>query len=103
MFARAMAEQRIDMVMAEAANIVFARDDFEVLADDAGAFPPCEASFVLRSDADLAYPGARRALAEMSGKFRLESVRAANLKVIESHMSVDIVASGFLREAGLVP
>ena len=102
MFPRALTEDTIDLILAGATDIVWANDDLRILEDDAGAFPPCEVSFVLRSDADQAYPGVRRTLAELSGKFTLETVRAANIRLSDGRVAVESVAEGFLREAGLL-
>jgi glycine betaine/choline ABC-type transport system substrate-binding protein len=101
MFARALSEASIDLIMAEAASIVWGRDDLLPLEDDAKVFPPCEASFVFRSEADFRFPGARRALEELSGKFTLEAVRKANSRMLEGHINVESAALSFLREAGL--
>lgn len=101
MFARALSEDILDLIIARASDPVWARDDLRVLEDDAHVLPPCEPSYVLRLDADQAYPGVRRALAELSGKFTLEAVRAANLKLTEGRASLESVAEEFLRDSGL--
>ncbi len=101
MYTRALAEGGIDLFMAEAASVLWSRDDLVALDDDAKAFPPCEPSYVLRAEAAVAHPGVRRALEGLSGKFSLEAVRKANIRMLESHINVESVALSFLREAGL--
>jgi glycine betaine/choline ABC-type transport system substrate-binding protein len=100
-FARALAEDRIDVIVAGATDAVWDRDDLRILEDDLQIISPCEASYVLRSDIDLARPGVRLALAELSGKFTLAAVRAATLKLSLGQVSVEAAADQFLREVGL--
>jgi len=102
MFARALSENKIDLLLAESTDPLWARDDLVQLEDDARAFPPCEASFVLRTDADQAYPGVLRALGELSGKFTLAEVQEANRRVSEGRAGVESVADRFLRNVGLL-
>jgi glycine betaine/choline ABC-type transport system substrate-binding protein len=101
MFARALAEDQIDVIVASATDAVWDRGDLRILEDDLQVISPCEASYVLRSDADQARPGVRAALAELSGKFTLAAVRAANLNLSGGRTSVEAAAENFLREVGL--
>lgn len=99
--ARALAGDKIDVIVAGATDPVWGRDDLQILEDDQQVITPCEASYVLRSAVDRAHPGVRAALAELSGKFTLAAVRAANVKLSGGLASPDAVAESFLREVGL--
>jgi glycine betaine/choline ABC-type transport system substrate-binding protein len=101
MFPRALAEDMIDVIVAGATDPVWGRDDLRILVDDLQVISPCEASYVLRSDADQTRPGVRAALAELSGKFTLETIRAANINLSDGRVSVEAAAENFLREVGL--
>jgi glycine betaine/choline ABC-type transport system substrate-binding protein len=101
LFPRVLSEDKVDVIVADAIDQVWSRDDLQILDDDLQVIPPCEASYVLRSAAEQAHPGVRAALAGLSGKFTLATMRTTIRNLSASRVSVEAAAENFLREVGL--
>lgn len=74
---------------------------WKIVADDQKVFPSYEACLLVRQDLVMAEPMLRAALAELSGKFNLETMRKLNAQVDIEHRAVAAVAADFLTQAGL--
>jgi osmoprotectant transport system substrate-binding protein len=83
------------MVAANSTDAQLASDEFTVLEDDRGFFPPYEASLVAR--AAVLRPEVRQALAELSGVFTDEVMRNLNAEVTLRQRPVVTVAREFLQ------
>lgn len=97
---KAMEQQQVDMIAANATDGLLSKMDLKVLADDRHAFPPYQVCIAARSDRMAAIPGMREALLELSGKFTNEKMRELNYQVDGEHRAVPQVAAGFLQQAG---
>jgi len=91
----------VDMIAARATDGHLMSADWRVLADDRKVFPSYQACLLVRKDLIAAEPGLRPALAELSGKFRAETMRKLNAEVDLEHRSLAAVAADFLTQAGL--
>jgi len=75
--------------------------DWKILADDRKVFPPYEACLLVRKDLIAAEPALRPALAELSGKINVDTMRKLNAEVDVAGRPLAAVAAGFLERAGL--
>jgi osmoprotectant transport system substrate-binding protein len=75
--------------------------DWKILADDQKVFPPYEACLLVRKDLIAAEPALRPALAELSGKINVDTMRKLNAEVDVAGRPLATVAAGFLERAGL--
>lgn len=91
----------VNMIAARATDGHLKSPDWKILADDQKVFPAYEACLLVRQDLAAAEPMLRPALAELSGKFNLETVRKLNAQVDIEHQAVAAVAADFLTQAGL--
>jgi osmoprotectant transport system substrate-binding protein len=98
---KAIEQQQVDMIVANATDGMLAVMDLKVLRDDKTYFPPYQAAVLVRSQALEAHPGLREALAALSGKFTDQVMQKLNHQVDGEKKSVAEVAASFLREAGL--
>jgi glycine betaine/choline ABC-type transport system substrate-binding protein len=71
------------------------------LPDDRNAFPPYQASIVVRAATEKRFPGLRGALDELSGKISFTKMRNMNHAVDVLKQPVAQVAAQFLEQAGL--
>jgi osmoprotectant transport system substrate-binding protein len=94
---RALEENRVDMVAANATDGLLAAKDFVVLKDDRRFFPPYEAAYVVRSGALEAHPALRAALEELSGRLDDATMRRLNREVDGAHRRAAEVARSFLQ------
>lgn len=97
----ALEKGEVTMIAARAADGHLMSPDWKILADDQKVFPAYEACLLVRQDLVAAEPMLRPALAELSGKFNLETVRKLNAQVDIEHQAVAAVAADFLAQAGL--
>lgn len=98
---QALARNEVNMVAGSPTDGMLAAPGFKVLADDQGAFPPCQAALAVRADAFDRHSGLREALAGLSGKFSTEAVRSLSYQVDVQRRAAPQVAAGFLRQARL--
>ena len=98
---RALEQKQVDMVAANSTDGMLAVLDAVVLADDARAFPPYEASLVVREAALRDHPGMEAALGELSGRVSEATMRKLNYEVDGKHRPAGEVAAEFLNTAGL--
>ena len=93
---RALDEKQVDMVAGNTTDGLLSVMDVAVLADNAGAFPPYEASLVAREAALEAHPGMEAALKELSGRIPDDVMRKLNYEVDGKHRPPAEVAGEFL-------
>jgi glycine betaine/choline ABC-type transport system substrate-binding protein len=98
---RAMTEKQVTMVAGNTTDGVLSKLDVRVLKDDKHAFPPYQASIVVRSAILAANPQLRQGLSDLSGKITDTAMRSMNYAVDGEHRQVRDVAREFLRVAGL--
>jgi osmoprotectant transport system substrate-binding protein len=98
---QALTQNRVSMAAGNETDGMLSALDVRVLEDDRHAFPPYQAALVARAAAFGEHPGMREALAELSGKFNVETMRRLNHEVDGSHQAASAVARAFLRQAGL--
>jgi glycine betaine/choline ABC-type transport system substrate-binding protein len=98
---KAIEQQQVDMIVANATDGMLAVMDLKVLRDDQNYFPPYQAAVLVRTPALQAHPGLREALMALSGKFTDQAMQKLNHQVDGEKKSVGEVAAAFLREAGL--
>jgi len=99
---KALQEKKVNMIAANATDGMLRGSPVKVLKDDKRAFPPYQAALVVRAAALQKFPGMKKALDELSGKFSEETMRELNFEVDGKHAPVVDVAAGFLRKAGLL-
>jgi osmoprotectant transport system substrate-binding protein len=99
---KALADKQVSMMAGYSTDGLLAAGDRKALRDDKGAFPPCQAALVVRTDALARFPGLRQALAELSGKLPEATMRNLNYQVDAEHRPASQVARAFLRQAGLL-
>lgn len=97
----ALQKGEVDMIAARATDGHLMSADWKILADDQKVFRSYEACLLVRKDVVAAEPGLRPALAELSGKFRADTMRKLNAEVDLEHRPVAAVAADFLTQAGL--
>ena len=98
---KALEQNQVTMIAANATDGVLAKLDLKVLADDKHAFPPYQVCVAVRQAALSGTPGLREALLELSGKLNNQRMRELNYQVDGEHQSVEAVAAGFLKQSGL--
>jgi osmoprotectant transport system substrate-binding protein len=98
---RALEQKQVDIVAANSTDGLLSVLDLIVLADDAAAFPPYQASLVARQAALRDHPGMEAALQELSGRITDATMRKLNYEVDGKHRSAGEVAAEFLSAAGL--
>ena len=98
---KAMEQNQVTMIAANATDGMLSKMDLKILHDDRHAFPPYQVCIVARQDTMQRYPGLRKALLELSGKFTNPQMQSLNFQVDGEHRPVAQVAAEFLRQAGL--
>jgi osmoprotectant transport system substrate-binding protein len=98
---KALEQNQVTMIAANATDGVLAKLDLKVLSDDKHAFPPYQVCIAVRHDALQGTPGARDALMELSGTLTDQRMRELNYQVDGEHQSVAAVAAAFLKKANL--
>jgi osmoprotectant transport system substrate-binding protein len=93
---RALEQQQVDMVAANATDGLLSVRDVRVLTDDRHYFPPYEAAPVVRAAALAAHPGMRAALDELAGKITDKTMRRLNYELDGRHRPLAEVAREFL-------
>jgi glycine betaine/choline ABC-type transport system substrate-binding protein len=96
---QALMQNQVSMAAGSGTDGMLHALDVRVLRDDRHAFPPYQAALVARSAAFPAHPGLRQALAELSGRFPVETMRRLNHEVDAKHRSAAEVAAEFLAGA----
>lgn len=76
--------------------------DFRVLEDDRHAFPPYEATALIRGEVLAQHPEMATTLSLLTKAFHSETMRTLNLRLQEQGESVSQVASDALHDLGLV-
>ena len=99
---KAMEQNQVTMIAANATDGMLSKMDLTVLRDDQHAFPPYEVCIIARQDAMRETPGLREALAELSGKFTNKEMQELNFQVDARHRPVVEVAMEFLKKSGLL-
>ena len=94
---KALDQNQVDMVAGNTTDAALSREDLKILADDRHAFPPYQASFVVRYDSLSRIPGLEAAVGELSGKISDAAMRGMNAEVDVQHRPVRAVAAEFLR------
>jgi glycine betaine/choline ABC-type transport system substrate-binding protein len=98
---RALEQNQVTMIAANATDGLLSAMDLKVLADDQRAFPPYELCIAAGEEALRDVPGLREALLELSGKFSNRRMQELNYQVDGLHRPAAQVASEFLQQAGL--
>jgi osmoprotectant transport system substrate-binding protein len=93
---RALEQQQVSMIAANATDGLLSKMDLKVLADDKHAFPPYEVCIAAREEALNGIPGLRMALMELSGKFTDRTMQEMNYQVDGMHRPAAQVAAEFL-------
>ncbi len=93
----ALDQRKIDLAAANSTDASLSSPRFQVLTDDLHAFPPYQASYVVRYDTLARIPGLDRALAELSGKISDAAMRSLNTEIDIKHRPVRDVAANFLK------
>jgi osmoprotectant transport system substrate-binding protein len=93
---RALEQQQVDMVAANATDGMLSVLDVRVLTDDRHYFPPYEAAPVVRAAVLSAHPGMREALDELAGKLTDKTMRRLNYELDGHHRPLTEVAREFL-------
>jgi osmoprotectant transport system substrate-binding protein len=98
---KAIEQNQVDMIAANATDGVLSKMDLLVLEDDRHAFPPYEVSLVAREEMLKQRPEMKTALSELAGKFTNGKMQQLNYQVDVEHRAVGAVAKDFLKLAGL--
>ncbi len=98
---KAIEQNQVDMIAANATDGLLSKTDLQVLEDDRHAFPPYKVSIVAREELLNEMPEVRAALNELSGKFTNAKMQELNYQVDVEHRPLAAVAEAFLRSAGL--
>ena len=91
----------VDMIATRTTDGHLLSGDWKILDDDQKVFRSYEACLLVRKDLLAAEPTLRAALAELSGKFSVATMRKLNADVDLNHRPVATVATDFLTQAGL--
>jgi osmoprotectant transport system substrate-binding protein len=94
----ALRSQKIEIAAANATDGMLAHQEFTVLTDDLGYFPPYECAIAIRNDTLQRFPRLKDGLAELSGSISDESMRRMNELVDVEHKPVAEVARDFLSQ-----
>jgi osmoprotectant transport system substrate-binding protein len=97
----ALQEKNLTLIAASATAGLLTSADLKLIEDDKKHFLPQRASILVRQDMLKEYPKLGPALAELSGKFTTEKMRALNAQVELERKGVQDVAAAFLTQAGL--
>jgi osmoprotectant transport system substrate-binding protein len=95
---KALEENQVTMIAANATDGLLSKLDLKVLADDRHAFPPYQVSIAASQERLRETPGMREALQELSGKFTNQAMQQLNYQVDGEHRPVSQVAADFLKE-----
>lgn len=98
---QALLQKQVGMAAGSATDGLLSKLDVKVLKDDKNAFPPYQASIVVRLDAETAHPGLKQALQELSGKITSDEMQKMNYAVDGEHKVTSAVAADFLKAKGL--
>jgi osmoprotectant transport system substrate-binding protein len=98
---RALTQKQVDMVAGNTTDGVLSVLDAVVLSDNRSAFPPYQASLVVREQSLAANPGLEAALNELSGKISEQTMRRLNHEADGKHRPMSDIATDFLHSAGL--
>jgi len=98
---RAIENQQVNMIAANATDGLLSKMDLKVLADDRHAFPPYQVAIAVREDSLRKIPGLEPALRELSNKFTNQKMQKLNYEVDVEHRSASQVAAEFLKEQGM--
>jgi len=94
---RALREGKVTMIAGRAADGELLDEEFVVLEDDQGAFPPNQAALVAREESLARRAGLREALAELSGRIPQPLARRLHAEAMHGRPAA-AVAAAFLRE-----
>lgn len=94
---QALKQKKVEMVAGNTTDAALSSPDITVLQDDRHAFPPYQASYVVRYDSLDRFPGLEKALDELSGKISDDAMRKMNSEVDVDHRPPAVVAAEFLR------
>jgi osmoprotectant transport system substrate-binding protein len=94
----ALQSQKIEMAAANATDGMLSHQEFTVLQDDMGYFPPYECAIAVRDHTLQQFPHLKEALSELSGNISDESMRRMNELVDVEHKPVAEVARDFLNQ-----
>jgi glycine betaine/choline ABC-type transport system substrate-binding protein len=98
---KALEENQVTMIAANATDGPLAAHDWTVLRDDQKVFGSYQACPMVRHDAMVDEPGLKPALAELAGKLSNETMRKLDAAVDVDHRQPAQVAAEFLGQAGL--
>jgi osmoprotectant transport system substrate-binding protein len=93
----ALSGGQVSMIAGRSTDGALAAPATAMLGDDRNAFPPYEAAIVARRAALNAHPQLQAALARLSGRIPLETIRRLNSEVDLKHRPVAATAADFLR------
>ena len=91
---RALDQGQVTMAAANSTDGLLSVLDVKVLVDDRKAFPPYQASYVVRYDSLHQHAGLEEALDGLSGKITADEMRKLNYEVDGRHRPVHDVAAG---------
>jgi glycine betaine/choline ABC-type transport system substrate-binding protein len=94
---RALDQGQVTMAAANSTDGLLSILDVTVLQDDRKAFPPYQASIVVRFDSLHQHPGLETILADLSGRISADTMRRLNYEVTGKHRLLHDVAADFLR------
>jgi osmoprotectant transport system substrate-binding protein len=94
---RALDQGQVTMAAANSTDGLLSILDVTVLQDDRKAFPPYQASIVVRFDSLHQHPGLETILADLSGRISADTMRRLNYEVTGKHRPLHDVAADFLR------
>jgi osmoprotectant transport system substrate-binding protein len=94
----ALQSRKIEMAAANATDGMLAHQEFTVLKDDLGYFPPYECAIAVRDVTLQRFPRLKDTLAELSGSISDDSMRRMNELVDVEHKPVAEVARDFLNQ-----
>lgn len=97
----ALLDGSLTMIAVPASDGHLTAPEWKVLEDDMRVFPPQQAAILVREDALVNEPELRAALAQLSGKIDLNTIRMLWSQVIVEERPLVEVASEFLMSAGL--
>lgn len=93
---QALAKKQIDMAAADSTDAPLSGPQYMLLADDKKAFPPYNASLVVRENLLEQNAGVKWALTMLSGRVNEETMRTLNRRVDIEHQPVSLVVKEFL-------
>lgn len=102
MMYRAIDSDEVDVINSYTTDGQLQTHDLRVLEDDQAFFPPYHALPLVREEILEQYPELEEILASLEGKIDEEIMQSMNAKVDNEGMMVEVVATEFLKEAGLI-